>query len=113
MMEFLFEQKTYFKKNVSNQKRRDSIRFLNHIHPRFVCREDLQDELIKTVKLEMRDEEVEKCENAGEDGQGYYLTINFRKQYANTAKGLTQTETLEVQTAPELREAISGAMIMA
>jgi hypothetical protein len=113
MMEFLFEQKTYFKKNVSNQKRRDSIGFLTHIHPRFVCREDLQDELIKKVKLEMRDEEVEKCENAGEDGQGYYLTINFRKQYVNTAKGLTQTETLEVQTAPELREAISGAMIMA
>jgi hypothetical protein len=113
MMEFLREHKTYFKKNISNQTRRDSIGFLTHIHPRYVWREELQKELIKSVKQVMREEEIEKCENAGEDGKGYYFTLNLRKLYANTAKGLTQTEIIEVQTAPELRETIAGAMIRA
>lgn len=49
----------------------------------------------------MKDEGIEKYENAGENGQGYYLTLCFRKQCINGEKALFQTEVLEVQTAPE------------
>lgn len=61
----------------------------------------------------MKDEEIEKCDNAGENGQGYYLTLSFRKQYINLEKNLIHTEVVEVQTAPDLKEIISGALMRA
>ena len=69
MMGFLKEHRIYFKRNVSNQTRRDSIGFLTHVHPRYTWREELQETIIKTLKEEMKEEEIEKCENAGENGQ--------------------------------------------
>ena len=113
MMGFLKEHRIYFKRNVSNQTRRDSIGFLTHVHPRYTWREELQETIIETLKEEMKEEEIEKFENAGENGQGYYLTLSFRKQYINVEKNLIHTEALEVQTAPELKEIIARALMRA
>lgn len=88
MMNFLKEHRIYFKRNVSNQTRRYSIGFLSHVHPRYTWREELREEIIATLKDEMKDEEIEKCENAGKNGQGYYLTLSFRMQYINVEKAL-------------------------
>lgn len=69
MMHFLNEQKMFFKRNVSNQMNMDSIGFLIHVHPRYTWREELQDKIISTLKDEMKDEKIEKCESAGDNGQ--------------------------------------------
>lgn len=39
-----------------------------------------------------------------------FITLNFRKQYINYVEGLIQTETLEGQTAPELKEMVNSAL---
>jgi hypothetical protein len=113
MMAFLKEHKIFFKRNVSNQTRRDSIGFLTHVHPRYTWREELQDEIISKLKEAMKEENIEKLQNAGENSKGYYLTLSFRKQYINIEKMLIQTEALEVQTAPELKEIVAKALMSA
>lgn len=41
------------------------------------------------------------------------MALNSRKQYMQLADGLVQTETIELQTAPELEETVNSALFKA
>lgn len=42
-----------------------------------------------------------------------YVTLNFKKQYIQSPEGLIQTETMELQTAPEIKEMVNTALFKA
>jgi hypothetical protein len=115
MMDFLTRKGVYMKMNSSSQLRRDSLGFFTHVHPKATWRLDLQKKITEALKTHMTWEEIEKAEKAsdGNTEKDVFVTLNFRKQYIKAKEGLIQTETLELQTAPEIKESINSAIFKA
>jgi hypothetical protein len=115
MMDFLTKKGVYMKMNSSSQLRRDALGFFTHVHPKATWRVDLQRKIVEALKTHMTKEEVEKAAQAsnGSTDRDVFVTLNFRKQYIKAKEGLIQTETLEIQTAPEIKESVNTAIFKA
>jgi hypothetical protein len=42
-----------------------------------------------------------------------FVTLNFRKEYIQSEEGIIQTETIEIQSAPEIKETVNNALFKA
>jgi hypothetical protein len=115
MMTFLNENGVYMKMNLASSLRRDSLGFFTHVHPRATWRDDFQKEIIEQMKKNMSSDEIEKAREAADDKdkRELFITLNFRKQYIKSSEGLIQTETLELQTAPQIKEIVNSALFKA
>jgi hypothetical protein len=115
MMEFLNKNGVYMKMNASSQLRRDALGFFTHLHPKATWRVDLQRKITEVLKKHMSKEEAEKATQAsnGSTDRDVFVTLNFRKQYIKGRDGLIQTETLEIQTAPEIKQSVNTAIFKA
>lgn len=110
-MGFLTKKGMYIKVNVSAQLRRDAQGFLTHLHPKSMWRVDLQKKKVEALKANMSLEERETVKAAdGKENREMFITLNFRMQYVESKKGLLQTETLEVQAAPESKEMVNSTI---
>lgn len=49
----------------------------------------------------------------GREQREKFVALNFRKQLVQPKDGLIQTETIEIQTAPELKETVNSALFKA
>lgn len=63
----------------------------------------------------MSKEEIENAVKVldGKANREVLITLNFRKQYVKSKEGLIQTETLEIQMAPEIKESVNAAIFKA
>ena len=115
MMDFLTKKGVYMKMNSSSQLRRDALGFFTHLHPKATWRVDLQRKIVEILRTHMSKEELEKATQAsnGSTDRDVFVTLNFRKQYIKGREGLIQTETLEIQTAPEIKESVNTAIFKA
>jgi hypothetical protein len=115
MMEFLFKRGVYMKMNIALARRRDAVGYFTHVHPRVTWRQDFQEKIVKEMRKYMTDEEVKEAIDAADnqDTKEMFVTLNFRKQYIQAEEGLIQTETLEIQAAPEIKAIVNNALFRA
>jgi hypothetical protein len=115
MMQFLLKRGVYMKMNVASARRRDAVGYFTHVHPRATWRVDLQEKIVKALKANMSAEEIDDAMKAADDQdkKDMFITLNFKKQYIQSEEGLIQTETLEIQSAPEIKESINKALFKA
>lgn len=45
----------------------------------------------------------------GKEKNELFVALNFRKQYIQSEEGLIQTETIKIQTTPEVKEIVNNA----
>lgn len=98
------------KMTLFSQPRRDARGFLTYVHSKTTWRENG-----RSVKDEHdpggeREKAVKLAD--GKENKELFITLNFRKQYVKSKK-LIQTETLEIQTAPEIKKSINTAIFKA
>ena len=115
MMEFLSRKGVFMMTNISSQLRRDSVGFFTHIHPKAAWREDLQDKIVNVLRQNMSAQEIVTALKTadGKERKERFVTLNFKKQYIHSQEGLIQTETIELQTSPEIKETINTALFKA
>ena len=63
----------------------------------------------------MSEQQVEQAKQSADnkDKEDQFTTVNFKKLYINSKEGIIQTEVLEIQTAPEIKEMINTALFNA
>ena len=112
MMEFLGKNGVYMKMNIASSLRRDSVGFFTHIHPKATWRIDFQEVVNNAICDQLSEQQIEKAKQAADnkEKEDQFVTLNFRKLYVNSKEGLIQTEVLEVQTSPEIKETINNAL---
>lgn len=67
------------------------------------------------MKKNMTANEIQEAINAadGQERKAMFITLNLRKQYIQADGGLIQTETLEIQAAPEIKAIVNNALFKA
>lgn len=63
--------------------------------------------------MSIQDIETSKKTNDGKDSKDNFIALNFKKHYIQSPEGLIQTETIEVQMAPEIKQIVNAALFKA
>jgi hypothetical protein len=115
MMEFLQKRGVYMKMNIASALRRDAVGFFTHVHPRATWRQDFQEKIVRELRANMSADEISEAMKAADDQnkKEMFITLNFKKQYIQSEEGLIQAETLEIQSAPEIKESINRSLFKA
>lgn len=110
MMDFLS-----MKMNISFQLKWDCLGIFTHIHPKAVWRENLQDKIISELRLHMTIHDIQAALKTadGRESKEKFITLNFSKQCVQNLAGLIQTETIKIQTAPEIKEMMNTSLYKA